>query len=269
VALPPPSSSSTCLVTGASSGIGAEIARELARRGHGVTLVARREDRLRVLGDELAGEHGIRAEVVDCDLADAAARERLVAAVASRGLEVEVLVNNAGFGSGGVFKELDLAREIEMVRTNVEAVVALCGAYVPSMAERRRGAILNLASIAGFQPIPRQATYAATKAAVLSFSDSLHVELRPCGVTVTSLCPGPVPTEFSDVAGLDEEVMERLPSFLTMSAEEIAAAGVRGLERGRRTVTPGPVNTVSAMAGQFSPRALQLAVMDRFYPVRD
>src|SRR5512132_576744 len=164
MALPPASADSTCLVTGASSGIGADIARSLARRGHGATLVARRTERLDELAEELRSRHGVRAEVLACDLADSAAREDLARQIDDLGLTVEVVVNNAGFGSGGLFQRLDQERELEMVRLNVETVVALCGRYVPLMVARGRGALLNVASTAAFQPLPRQATYSASKA---------------------------------------------------------------------------------------------------------
>src|SRR5438874_1508893 len=157
MALPPPSSESTCLVTGASSGIGADLARALARRGFGTTLVARRTDRLQELAEELRREHGVRAETIACDLADAKELSVLVRKVEELGQTVEVLVNNAGFGSGGSFFELDQGRELEMVRVNVEAVVALCGRYVPDMVRRGRGAGLSVAPTASFQPLPRQA----------------------------------------------------------------------------------------------------------------
>src|SRR4051794_6620453 len=159
--LPPERPGSTCLITGASSGIGAELARGLAERGHGVTLVARREERLRELADELTDTHGVRAGVVTADVSDPEGRAELQAAVAEQGLDVEVLVNNAGFGSGGPFVELDGEREASMVRTNVEAVVALSSAYLPAMAERGQGAVLNVASLIAFQPVPFQATYGA------------------------------------------------------------------------------------------------------------
>src|SRR5947209_5836555 len=184
MALPPPDPSSTCVVTGASSGIGAELARALARRGHGVTLVARREERLTELGDELAGEHGVRSEIVAADVSNGDGRRELREQLGSRGLEVEVLVNSAGFGSGGPFAELDADKEAEMVRTNCEAVVALSRAYLPAMVERGRGAILNMASLISFQPVPFQATYGASKAFVLSHSEALHEELRGTGVSV-------------------------------------------------------------------------------------
>jgi uncharacterized protein len=153
MALPPPSEGSTCLITGASSGIGAELARGLARRGHGVTLVARREDRLRELADELEEEHGIRAETVAADVASARGRDRLADELDERGHTVEVLVNNAGYGSGGAFVELDGDREVDMVRTNVEALVALTATFLPAMVERRRGAVLNVGSLIAFQPV--------------------------------------------------------------------------------------------------------------------
>lgn len=265
MALPPPSSRSTCLITGASSGIGRDIARELARRGHGVTLVARREQRLRELAGELAAT-GVRAEVVTCDVSDADARRRMVDAVARLGLDVEVLVNNAGFGSGGLFQELDPETEARMVRTNDEAIIALCGEYVPRMVARGRGAILNTASIAGYQPLPRQATYSASKAFVLTFSDALSADLAGTGVTVTALCPGPVPTEFADVAGVEEE-LNSLPSIAIKTSAETAAAAVKAMEGGKRTVAPGIVNTVSALAGHYTPRSILLPLFRRFYPV--
>jgi uncharacterized protein len=201
VALPPPDPGSTCLVTGASSGIGADIARALAARGHGVTLVARRTERLEALAGELRARDGIRVETLGCDLGDAEARKRLSAEIEERGLEVEVLVNNAGFGTGGRFDRLDAKRELDMVRVNVEAVVDLCGRYVPEIVGRGRGAVLNVASTAAFQPLPRQATYAASKAFVLTFTDGLHQDLAGTGVTATTLCPGPVKTEFWHKAG--------------------------------------------------------------------
>jgi short-subunit dehydrogenase len=264
MALPPPVPTSTCLITGASSGIGAEIARELARRGYGVTLAARREDRLRELAEEIA-EDGVRADVVTCDVTDEDSRRRMVEEIAGRGLDVEVLVNNAGFGSAGRFQKLDADTEVQMVRTNCEAVIALCGAYVPKMVERGRGAILNTASIAGFQPLPRQATYSATKAFVLTFTDALFCDLAGTGVTVTAVSPGPVPTEFDQVAGLEDE-MASLPSFVVKSPEEIARAGVQALEKGRRHVAPGIVSTMSAFGGHYTPRTVLLPLMRRFYP---
>jgi uncharacterized protein len=266
MALPPPASGSTCLITGASSGIGADAARSLARRGYGVTLVARREERLRELADELRGTHGVRAETLSCDVSDESARKRALASFAERGLDVDVLVNSAGVGSGGRFQDLDPDAELAMVRTNVEAVVALCCRFVPPMVERRRGAVLNVASTAAFQPLPRQATYAATKAFVLSFSDALHAELAGAGVTVTTLCPGPVETEFAQVAGVDEAASS-VPSFMWTSSPDVAEAGIEGLQKGRRVVVPGKLNALGAVGGQHAPRSLLLRFAERISPV--
>jgi short-subunit dehydrogenase len=265
MALPPPDPNSTCLVTGASSGIGSDIARELVARGHGVTLTARREDRLRELATELESS-GVRVEVLACDVTDASARDGLIESIAGLGLTVEVLVNNAGYGSAGLFQKLDGASEVKMVQTNCEAIVAFCAAYAPAMVDRGRGAILNVGSTAGIQPLPRQATYSATKAFVNSFSDALYADLAGTGVSVTSLRPGPVDTEFDDVAGLADS-FSSLPSFLLDTPAEVAAAAVEGVERSRRVVAPGIVGRLSA-AGQYAPRGILMPALRRFYPVK-
>ena len=263
LALPPPSPESTCLVTGASSGIGAEIARELAARGHGLTLVARREERLRELAKELSS---VRVEVEVCDLADEAARKRLYAVIAERGLTVEVLVNNAGFGTAGRMDKLDHEMEVRMVRTNIEAPVDLCMQYVPAMVARGRGGVLNLASTAAFQPLPRQATYAATKAFMLSYTETMHADLKGTGVSVTALCPGPVRTEFTQGAGLQVSE-EKVPAMFWTDAAEVARAGVRGLERGKRAVVPGRLNAIGAVAGRLAPRGVVLPLASRVTPL--
>jgi short-subunit dehydrogenase len=260
MALPPPSPDSTCVVTGASSGIGAEIARELSRRGYGVTLVARRENRLQ----ELAAELGGRARAHACDVTDANARKGLADALAADGTQVSILVNNAGFSTSGPFAKGDRDRERDMVRTNIEAVVDFCALFVPAMAERGSGGVLNLASTASFQPLPMQAGYAATKAFVLSFSESLHTELRGQGVTVTALCPGPVKTEFVDVAEIPKA--DSMPDLFWASAEQVAKAGVKGLERGKRVVIPGALNRAGAIGGQHAPRSLVLRLTSRVHP---
>ena len=264
MSLPPPHPDSTCLITGASSGIGAEIARELALRGHGVTLVARRSDRLEELAEEVR-RRGIRAEVLACDVTDAAARGRLLEQVADLGLEVEVLVNNAGFGTAGPFVDIDGEREVQMVRTNVEAVVALAHGVAGAMVDRGRGAILNVASAAVFQPIPNQTTYAASKVFALSFSEALSSELGSSGITVTALCPGPVRTEFVEVAEMEDAAAEA-PDFLWISASECAKAGVDGLERGRRVVVPNPAVRAGVELSRYTPHSILLPLMRRFYP---
>jgi uncharacterized protein len=264
MALPPTDPGSTCLITGASSGIGADIARSLAARGHGVALAARRTERLEQLAGELRDRNGVRVETFGCDLCDADARRSVRAEIDERGLRVEVLVNNAGFGTAGRFDRLDVERELELVHVNVEAVVDLCGRYVPELVRRGRGAVLNVASTAAFQPLPRQATYAASKAFVLAFTDALHEDLADTGVTATTLCPGPVKTEFMAAAGMD---WEGLPGFIWSDSAEVAEAGVKGLERGSRLVVPGALNRAGAIGGQHAPRGLLLRVAGKVYPV--
>lgn len=264
--LPPPDPASTCLVTGASSGIGAEIARALSRRGHGVTLAARREDRLRDLAAELSNEYGVRAETIALDVTDDDGRRALPRELEDRGLTVEVLVNNAGFGSGGAFVELDAEKEASMVRTNVEAVVGLTGAFLPEMVERGRGGVLNVASIIAFQPVPFQATYGATKAAVLSFSDALHEEVRSSGVTVTAICPGPVRTEFGEAGGFGG-ADDKIPGRFWLEAPDVAETAVRTLENGDRIAVPGFRNQLIALYGQHTPRSVLLPLVRRVYPV--
>src|SRR6516165_10119781 len=267
MALPTPKDNSTALVTGASSGIGAQIARELARRGHGLTLVARREDRLKSLADELAETHRIRTEVIAADLTDATSRGELPAQVEQRGLTVDVLVNNAGLTTMGPVHKADRAAELAMVRTDVEAVVDLCTLFVAGMVTRRRGAVLNTASTAAFQPLPGQAGYGASKAFVLSYGRALGTELRGTGVTVTTLCPGPVETGFAEAAGIsDDEAAEALPKFMWVSAEEVAKAAVGGLATGRPVVIAGAANRAAAGLAYLAPKALILPMMAQRHP---
>jgi short-subunit dehydrogenase len=249
----------TALVTGASSGIGVAIATELARRGHALTLVARRADRLRDMAAQIGGEHRVRVEWVASDLADASDRDRLPAEIAARGQVVDLLVNNAGVGTNGPFHELPPAGEVRMVRLNVEAMVALCGAFVPGMVERGSGGVLNVASVSGFMPVPQQATYSASKAFVLTFTEALTVDLHGTGVTATALCPGPVKTEF---AGL----IEGMPSAYFVEPARVAREAIDGLEQGHRTVIPGALNKVNAVSGRHAPRAVFLPLARRFWP---
>jgi short-subunit dehydrogenase len=266
MALPAPSPSTAALVTGASSGIGADLARELAGRGHGVVLVARRGEPMERLAAELRAAHGVRAEVLTVDLVDPVARGALPGRVAELGLTVEILINNAGYGSGGQFVDLDVDSETDMVRLNCEAVVALSGAYAPAMAERGRGAILVVASSAAMQPIPGQAVYAASKAFALSFAEALHEELGHRGVAVSALCPGPIDTEFAGRAGI-EDAFATVPSFARVSPADCARAAIDGLARNRRVTVPGlPIRAV-AVAGRHTPRSVLLPLMRRFYPV--
>lgn len=264
MALPPPAPDSVALVTGASSGIGAELARGLARRGQNLVLVARREELLRELADELGPAHGIRAEAVAADLGDAAGRDRLAARVDELGLTVQILVNNAGFGTYLPFHEADREREVDMVRINVEAVVDLTARWLPGMVERSRGAVLNTASTSAYQPIPGNATYAATKAFVLSFSEAVRTEVGDQGVTVTAVCPGPVRTEFPETAGMGG-VEDRTPGIVWMSAEQVAREAVDAAAKGKRVVVPGTLNRAGALVGQHSPRSVALPLMKRLW----
>jgi short-subunit dehydrogenase len=265
VGLPEPSVSSTALVTGASSGIGAAIAKELASRGYAIALTARREERLRSLATELTTEHGVAAEAIAADLGDPAERERLEDELRTRGRAVEVLVNNAGFGHQADFSTSPRERMGEMVRLNVEAVVDLTSRFLGPMTERGRGTIINIASTAAFQPLPGSAVYAASKSFVLSFSEAIRTELRGTGVTVTAVCPGPVRTEFTEVAGFEEGVEDNTPSMVWMSAEDVARHAVDGARGDRRVVVPGALNRATALAGQHSPRAFALPLLNRFW----
>jgi short-subunit dehydrogenase len=267
MALPNPSSDTAALITGASSGIGAAIARELAQRGHNVVLVARRKEKLDELAEEIRSAYDVRAETLGCDLGKAASRQRLPARIESLELEISVLINNAGFATNGPFHESDSARELEQVRVDVEAVVALTSAFLPAMVRQGRGAILNVASTAGMQPLPYSAGYSAAKAYVLTFSEALHQELHGSGVIVTVLAPGPVATDFWQVSGWEvgsagktfEDAVPR-PAWIT--AEDAASAGVRGLEAGRRVVVPGLQVRAAMLATQYVPHAVKLPIVE-------
>lgn len=268
MAIPHPAPDRTCIVTGASSGIGTEIARVLASRGHGVTLVARRHDRLSRLAELLTERHGVRAEVVVANLVEPDERRAVVDAVAERGLTAEVLVNSAGFSTTGPVAEIDPGREIVMIRTNVEAVDHLCALVLPGMLERGRGAILNVASTASYQPLPGQAGYSASKAYVRTFSTALAGEVAKRGVTVTALCPGPVRTEFADVSGMGDpgDGGNPLPEAMWVPVEEVARIGVDALEDGALVTVPGPANRVLAALSHVTPRQVLLPILTRSNP---
>jgi short-subunit dehydrogenase len=263
MSLPPPGTDRCAVVTGASSGIGSELARELARRGHQVVLVARTESKL----DELAAEIGKGAHVLATDLADHDARRRLVDRVGALGLVPDILVNNAGLSTLGPVHRSDPEAELNIVEVDIAAVVDLCSRFLPGMVERGRGAILNVASMAAFQPLPGQATYGAAKAFVLSYTQSLSGELARTGVTVTALCPGPVDTGFGETAGFDRHDFETsLPSFMWVPTAEVARAAVEGMERGRVVVIPGALNRPAAAFGRFAPRRLLVPLLARQHP---
>jgi short-subunit dehydrogenase len=246
------------LVTGASSGIGEEFARALSARGQDLVLVARRADRLERLASELPGQ----AHVVTCDLATEAGA--LAAMVAELGVEVDLLVNNAGFGLNGRFHELDPQRDAQQVRVNCEAIVTLTHAFLPAMVERGRGGVIVVASTAGMQPIPYEAVYSATKAFALTFSDALHTELRRTGVRVLAVNPGPVPTEWQAVAGY-EDPTQTAPVPGEIPASQVVAEALRAYDRGRRSVIPGRMIRWFIRATRPSPRPVQLRVTERLY----
>ena len=236
------------LITGASAGLGVEFARQLSKRGDRLVLVARRKERL----DELAKELGnARAVAIDLSKKDSAAK--LMADVDSNGETVELLVNNAGFGLIGRFADLDATREREMIDLNVGALMDLCRAVAPAMIKRKSGGILNVASTAAFQPGPKMAVYFATKAFVLSLSEALHEELRPHGIKVSCLCPGPTRTEFGDVAGFGGN---GLFDRVAMEADQVVEVGLKGLEANDAVVIAGWMNKVTAASTRFAPRSV-------------
>jgi short-subunit dehydrogenase len=263
--LPAPAPDRTAVVTGASSGIGAELARELARRGQGVTLVARRAERLVALAEELR-VLGVRAEVIAADLADRDERASLADRVTALGLSTEILVNNAGLSTLGPVHRADPTSEVAMIEVDVVAVADLCTRFLPAMVERGRGAVLNVASTAAFQPLPGQAAYAAAKAFVLSYSRSIGGELRGTGVTVTALCPGPVATEFADTAGFGDSADDSLPSFMWEPADAVARTGLDALDRGHPVAIPGTANRLAAAVVQVVPKQLLVPIVASRHP---
>jgi len=247
------------LITGASAGIGAELARVFAANGHRVALVARRADRLATLADEITAAGGAAPIVIPCDLEQAGAGDEIAAALAAEGVEVDFVVNNAGFGLFGHAIELDRAEQLGMIDVNIRAMTELSLRFSDHLIQHR-GGILNVASIAGFMPGPGMAVYYASKAYVLSFSEALRRELGPRGVRVTALCPGPVPSEFQARAGFR-------PGFdsaiLNVSASDVAQLGYRGLMANRRAVLPGLGIKIVPFLLRLFPRGFILAAVGR------
>lgn len=240
------------LITGASSGIGEEFARRLAAKKHNLVLVARSEERLHKLCDELMAEHGITAHYVAIDLIGADADSRLFEETEKHGMEVDWLINNAGFGSMGDFVKLDLEKELEIVNLNISALVALTHRYLAKMRERKSGTIINVSSAAGFQPVPFMATYAATKAFVTSFSEAVAEENRPFGINVMALCPGPTKTNFFDASNIDDSVMLKGQQ----SVEEVVETALKAIDSGRSKIVSGWVNYLGAVLGSVVPNSL-------------
>jgi short-subunit dehydrogenase len=248
------------LVTGASGGIGEELARILARHGYDLVLVARSADKLAALAERLELDHGIQVRAIAKDLARPDAAAEIHEWLAAEGLTVDVLVNNAGMGLLGKFAEIGIEGDVEMLRLNVEAPTLLTRLLLPSMLERGSGRILNLASTAGFQPGPLMAVYFATKAYMLSFSEALANEVAGTGVTVTALCPGPTETGFSSHAGSEQS---RLFQGATMDARTVAEAGYAALMAGKPVVIPGARNRLLAFGVRLAPRWLVTQIARR------
>lgn len=248
----------TTLITGASSGIGEAFARKLASQGENVLLVARTESKLTTLCNELGRASDVNAQFVAMDLMAMDAPERLFEETKRRGLDVEMLINNAGFGSMGDFVKLDLERELEMIDLNIKALVALTHFFLGPMRERGSGSIINVASTAGFQPVPYMTTYAATKAFVLSFTDALWEENRAFGIKIMALCPGVTETNFFIASKMDP-----LPMRLSQKPEDVIETALKGLRRGRGHIISGWSNYFMTESERLVPRSLVTRVLGR------
>jgi short-subunit dehydrogenase len=248
------------LVTGASGGIGADLARELGRHGHDLVLAARSVAPMEALADELR-RAGAAVTVIEADLSQPGAAAALAADIARRDLAIDVLINNAGLGAVGRFDRNDPGRIGEMLQVNIVALTELTRLLLPGMIARGYGRIMLVASVAGFQPGPRMAAYFASKAYVLSLGEALAYELRRTGVTVTTLCPGATATRFFEVAGANRAFMAKRLGRM-MAADKVARLGYRGLMAGRRIVVTGTLNRLLAIGGRFGPRRVTLPVTD-------
>jgi len=249
----------TVLLTGASAGIGKELAFLFAERGYGLVLVARNREALEDVAADVKRRFGIESRVLAKDLSRPSAPAEISAELKNAGTDIAILVNNAGFGTFGDFKDADWASQEQMIQLNVASLVSLTHLFLPEMSRRKCGRILNVASTAAFQPGPLMAVYYATKAFVLSFSEAISSELRGTGITVTALCPGPTLTEFQGRAGIEHVRMIR--SALVMDARSVAAAGLDGLLKGKRLVIPGLLNWLGAFGVRLAPRFLILRII--------
>ena len=256
----------TALITGASTGIGYALSKCFATDHHNLILVARQEQRLKQVAEEFHRQYGVTAKIIVADLARPETPQKIADQVRQESLQVNYLVNNAGFGLGGKFTETALTAELEMMQVNMVALVHLTKLFLPEMLSRKSGRVLNVASTAAFQPGPLMAVYYATKAYVLSFSEALANELAGTGVTVTTLCPGPTLTDFQRRAGVSETPLFRGP--LTMDAATVARAGYRAMLRGDGLVVPGIGNNVLMQALRITPRRLATAIARRIQEKR-
>lgn len=244
------------LITGASAGIGAELARCHAQAGHNLVLVARSADALQALATELRTRHGVQTRVHAADLAQRGAAEALHASLEQRGIVVDVLVNCAGVLHQGAFTALDAAKHQAIIDLNISALTAMLGCFVPDMVARGRGRVLNVASVAAYQPIPSLACYAASKAYVLSLSESLAEELQGSGVTVTALCPGITATAMLQKATGENAKLQRIPGFLVGDVADVARAAFAACQKGEAIVVPGAINHGAMIASRATPKWL-------------
>jgi uncharacterized protein len=247
------------LITGASSGIGADLAREAAKDGHDVVLSARRVEPMQVLAKELES-YGASATILAADLSKPAGPGNLVKDIGERGLAIDLLINNAGLGANGPFAESDISRIGEMLQVNIVALTEITRLMLPAMVARKRGKVMLLASTASFQPGPRMAVYCASKAYVLSFGEAISYELRNTGVTVTTVCPGATSTEFARVAGTENIAIHKSAMSSVMSSAEVARIGYQGMKAGKRVVVTGLMNRIMAVSARVSPHAMVLPI---------
>lgn len=255
----------TALITGASSGIGYELSKLFARNGYDLVLIARGEEKLRSVADELAIQYKVKTVAIAKDLSLAPAATEIYDRIMSEGIAVDVLVNNAGFATFGPFAEADVQAEMNIVQVNITALTQLTRLFLPGMLQRRKGKILNVASTAGFQPGPLMAVYYATKAYVISFSEAIANELRDTEVTVTALCPGPTRTGFQKRANMEDS---KLSQGVIMDAATVAKAGYAGLMKGKTIVVPGFKNKFLAFTIRISPRSMVTNVVRRMQELR-
>lgn len=253
----------TTLITGASSGIGLELAREFARNQHSLVIVAPVDDELQRIAEEIAKEFGVPVTPIALDLTDPESAQQVFEAVQKEGLQIDILINNAGLGQRGRFWEIPIEKDLEMIWLNIEAVLRLTKLFLPGMVQRGRGAVMNTASIAGFQPGPMLAVYHATKAFVLSFSEALATELEKTGVTVTALCPGPVDTDFFEKADMVDTAAFQKGNV--MPPQEVAKIAHAAAMRGERVVVPGGINKALVFARRFTGEAVQAKMNEKQY----
>lgn len=254
------------LITGASGGIGLELARLCAKGGHDLVLVARRKDKLEEIGKYLSGMYGVRHEIIVADLTDPEAPRAIYDTIERLGLNVDVLINNAGFGQWGLFGRAELSRQLDMIQVNITALTTLTRLFMPRMITQRKGRIMNVASVAGFMPGPLIAVYYASKAFVLSFTEAIGNELKGTGITVTALCPGPTRTGFAEEAGFATSNLFATPGV--MEAAPVALAGYHGMMRGKAVVVPGWKNKFLIFAVRLGPRWLVRGISRKLQETR-